>query len=420
MNIGLFTPNYPGLTREGGIGTYTRHLAHALTAQGHEVCVLTPGPADRTTQDGPVSVRLVRPHYLPVVERVVPGSGACCHIAAAMLALVRRHRLEVVEFPNWEGTGTAFCLLRRVPVVVRLHTSSREALEIDGTATSRLARWDIAREAWQVRLADAVVTHSEAHRARMAAELGIDRASITVLPHGVPVVPAFRRERRCPEPTVVFLGRLERRKGTLDLLHAIPADLRAVPAARFVLIGTDRPHCPGGRTHAEYLRDEFPPEVRAHVQLAGRLADEEVNAWLQRADLFVAPSLYESFGLIFLEAMRWGTPVIGTTAGGIPEVVRHGESGLLVPPECPAELAAAMVRILRDEDLRERLGTAGRRRAETVFSIELTARRVADFYATVVRQWRPGRLKGSETTTRRPDFVPGAPCRGSALQTAPR
>ena len=73
--------------------------------------------------------------------------------------------------------------------------------------------------------------------------------------------------------------------------------------------------CPHNRTHAQYLRDEFPAEIRSRIDLLGPIPDDAVNRCLQNADLFVAPSLYESFGLVFLEAMRWGTPVIGTRAG---------------------------------------------------------------------------------------------------------
>ena len=126
-----------------------------------------------------------------------------------------------------------------------------------------------------------------------------------------------------------------------------------------MLIGADRRHCPGDRTHAEFLQDEFSPEVRDRILLAGRLPTNEVDAWLQKADVFVAPSLYESFGLVFLEAMRWGTPVVGTTAGAIPEIIEDGRSGLLVPPSNPQALAHAMVRLLRDRAFSQRLGEAG-------------------------------------------------------------
>src|SRR5262249_44803208 len=153
--------------------------------------------------------------------------------------------------------------------------------------------------------------------------------------------------------------RLETRKGVLDLLHAIPRVLSAVPKARFLLIGTDRPQCPGGRTHAEYLRDEFPSTVQARVGLLGCLPDSAVNLRLQTADVFVAPSLYESFGLVFLEAMRWGTPVVGTRTGGIPEIVDHLKTGLLVGPQAPGDLADAIIRLLKEPAWGRALGEAG-------------------------------------------------------------
>jgi hypothetical protein len=151
-----------------------------------------------------------------------------------------------------------------------------------------------------------------------------------------------------------------------------------------VLIGADRPHCPGGRTHAQYLADDFPAEARRRVQLLGRLPQPQVDRWLQRADIFVAPSLYESFGLIFPEAMRWGTPVIGTRVGGIPEIVTDGETGLLVEPQQPHELAQAIVRLLTNCDLRQRLGVAGRKHVEAHFAADKMARANAELYAEVV------------------------------------
>jgi glycosyltransferase involved in cell wall biosynthesis len=118
----------------------------------------------------------------------------------------------------------------------------------------------------------------------------------------------------------------------------------------------------------------------------GRLPQKEVDRLLQAADVFVAPSRYESFGLIFLEAMRWGTPVVGTTAGGIPEIVRNGESGLLVQPENPIALAGALTSLLRDSELRRNLGMAGRRRAEEEFSVERMAQRVLELYQEATGQ----------------------------------
>ena len=118
MRIALYTPNYPGLTGEGGIGTYTKAIAHGLCELGHEIHVLTPG--DRpSTSDGQVRVHFTRTDHFPAADKVFPGAGACWRVGRAMRRLVRDYNLDVVEFPNWEGYGLLFLKTARVPMVVR-------------------------------------------------------------------------------------------------------------------------------------------------------------------------------------------------------------------------------------------------------------------------------------------------------------
>lgn len=223
----------------------------------------------------------------------------------------------------------------------------------------------------------------------IARDAGVSADRISIIPLGIPVFPDFERPRiRRDHLSVVYLGRLERRKGTIDLLRAIPEILKRVPNVRFTLIGADRPHCPGERSHAQFVSDEFPPEMQERVELLGELPAAEVDRWMQSADLFVAPSLYESFGLIFVEAMRWGTPVVGTRAGGIPEIVEDGVTGALVAPGDWRGLAAKIVELLRGERQRRRLGEAGRRQVESHFSLERMAQRVARLYEGTVAMHR--------------------------------
>ena len=388
LNVGLFSPNYPTISGEGGIGTYTRTLAEAMTASGHTPYVLTAGVATRQTFAGAVPVDVISERYVPIIDRLAPGATACWRIGERAAALARSHKLNLFEFPNWEGLGLWFALRRSIPLVVRLHTSATETHQIEGLPATWRLKCDIYRENLQTHRADVLVTHSDAHRHRMAAELSIDPHRIVVIPHGIPVDIEFKREY--PENrdvTVVFLGRLEKRKGVMELLKAIPIVLSAAPGTRFLLIGHDRAHCPGGRTHRQFVEDEFPGAVRRQIIFAGTLDDADVTRHLQSADIFVAPSLYESFGLVFLEAMRWGTPVIGTKAGGIPEIVKHGESGLLVSPGNHAELAAAITSLVRDKEKRRRLGESGRNRVEREFSAATMAKRTVDFYSSVISSY---------------------------------
>lgn len=383
MRVGIFSPTYPGINGEGGIGTYTRSLGRSLSSLGHEVHVLTIGDPGRASEDSGVKIHTCNYSYVRGVDKALPGLGAAYHIGRAMKRLSREHAFDVVEFPNWEGRSLWYSIRRPAPVVIRLHTSSAESQKIDQAVASKGDRWDVRREFWSSRMADSLVTHSSAHRAMMAEELGVGEGSISVIPHGIDVDPDFVRPAEGTTPTVVFLGRMERRKGSLDLLKAIPAVLESVPDARFHFIGSDRAHCPGGKTHVQWSDEELPSHAREAITFHGRLPDPDVDRWLQTASVFVAPSLYESFGLIFLEAMRWGTPVIGTTVGGIPEIIEDDVSGLLVSPENPDQLSSAIIRLLRDPELRRRLGTEGRSTVKSRFSADLMGRRVAEFYGQV-------------------------------------
>lgn len=377
MKLGFYTPNYPGITQDGGIGTYTRDIAKALTRLGHQIHVVTPGQ-ECESQDEGVHIHQVRLRHMPILDRLIPGFGNCWHLNNKLQLVVRKHGLDLVELPNWEGLGIYYQRTRTTPTVVRLHTSSQETQVIDELPLTRLLKCDVKREHQQARQADMLITHSQAHRKSMCDELRIGPERIDVIPHGVEVHPSFVRQPRPPGPLrIVFLGRLEKRKGTLELLQAFPHMLDLHPGAELTLIGVDRPHCPGSRTHAQWIQDELPTTVRQQIKLAGRLPQENVDRLLQTADVFIAPSRYESFGLIYPEAMRWGIPVIGCDVGGVSEIIEHEKSGLLIPPESPDAIVKALHRLLSDENLRNQLGTTGRQRVEKEFSVDNTARRVA-------------------------------------------
>jgi glycosyltransferase involved in cell wall biosynthesis len=232
LRLGLFSPNYPGVTGDGGIGTYTRVLAESLAQNGHTVNVVTTGNRPQHLIAGNVPLDVVVRRPVRIVDRFAPETRTVWSVGRAALEAVTSRNLDLFEFPNWEGLGIWFGLRRRIPLVVRLSTSSAETQSIDALPATWTRRCDRARERLLISQADALVTHSYAHRQTMAAELHIDASRIAVVPLGVPVFPDFVRpaiER--PNPTVVFLGRLERRKGALDLLKAIPLVLARVPRA---------------------------------------------------------------------------------------------------------------------------------------------------------------------------------------------
>ena len=154
--------------------------------------------------------------------------------------------------------------------------------------------------------------------------------------------------------TVLCVARQYPRKRIVDLIDAFATVSACEPRARLVVIGD-------GPEHTTLSQRVRTLGLDGSVRLLGALPDDaEVRAWYGRASVFCLPSEQEGFGIVFLEAMASGLPVVSTTAAAIPEVVPDGEVGLLVPPRDPAALAEALLRLLQDPALRARLRDAGR------------------------------------------------------------
>lgn len=389
MNIGFYCGALFPASRRGGIQSYVLRLAKALSARGgHDVHLLTDHPPDDSWSPSPrLALHAVHARYLPVLGRWLPGLGESLDIAAAMRALARKHALDIVEFPNWEAPGLAYCWFGPTPTVTRLSTSYAETLKTDALAVGVAERFVCWAERSAARRSTAIVTHTLAHRAYMANELGIPETVISVIPLGLEVpeqpLPPRRYDDRSPL-RLLYVGRLEHRKGTVDLLRALPSVVAKAPHFELTLIGRDRPHAPGGRTFREYAERELSAPVRDRLRFRSVVSDEELDDAYRRCDLFVSPSIYESFGLTYVEAMRYGKPAIGCWAGGTPEVIRDGETGLLVPPGQPQALADAILTLLSDTDRRLAMGWAAHAWTRENFSIEVMADRMVDYYRKIL------------------------------------
>ncbi len=177
-------------------------------------------------------------------------------------------------------------------------------------------------------------------------------------------------------PVVGNVAALVPHKGQRHLIEAAARVVREVPDARFVIAGE-------GELRPTLERQIREHRLEKHVFLAGFRPD--VLSLHKSFDVFVLSSVTEGLGTSMLDAMACGRPVVGTTTGGIPEVVVDGETGLLVPPRDDRALAAAIVRLLKDPDLRARLGAAGLARVKARFSAERMVRDTLAVYEGVVR-----------------------------------
>jgi glycosyltransferase involved in cell wall biosynthesis len=282
---------------------------------------------------------------------------------------IRRWRADVIHVQDtvdWRVVLLAF-LNRKRRVVVTIHDIAKHPGD-DGRGLQEVLFRSL------VRTASTVIVHGEAlrHQFRRTFPRLSRRASVVALPHG-----ALRLYRAWDDPsvpeqpfTVLFFGRIVRYKGLEDLVAAQPLVTAAVPQARFVIAGAGSLEALG-----------VPPESPAFELHNRFISNREVPALFRRAAIVVLPYREASQSGVLPLAYEFGKPVVATRVGAIPEVVEDGESGLLVDPGAPEQLAAAIVRLLRDPALRKRLGEGARRLAETHLSWKEIAARTASIYS---------------------------------------
>lgn len=227
----------------------------------------------------------------------------------------------------------------------------------------------------------AVVGVSAGSARQVEGLLGLSPGAARVVPNGVPE-PAVRRPLPAPVPAgrlvVGAVGRFDRQKGFDVLLRAV-ADL---PAVHVVLIGDG-----AERPTLERLVDDL--GIRDRVSMPGW--SEQASGYIRSFDVLVVPSRYEGLPLVVLEAMLAGVPVVATPVGGVPDAVRDGESGFLVPPDDAPALTAALARLAADPALRGRLAAAAEEHARREFTVGAMTRAYETLYDDVLGARRPRR-----------------------------
>jgi glycosyltransferase involved in cell wall biosynthesis len=332
-----------------------------------------------------------------------PTSGPFTELAASEGFAVRR--VDVSRTFRVGGAARLVRLLRHEGVDV-LHTHTAIAANVLGRLAGRLAgvavvshvhienylpasrsRAAVVRtlDNSTARLATRILAVSEHTRDSLVRQ-GYPAGRIEVVPNGIEVgaAPAAGGGRPRLEAlgvpagaqVVGEIGRLCDVKGQRELIDAL-AQLDDVHG---VLVGDDLEQ--GGRFREALERRAEERGLAGRVVFTGHLDD--ARELLAELDVFVLPSWAEGMPIVLLEAMAAGRPVVATPVGGTPEVVVHGETGLLVPPRDPAALAAALRELLADPDRRARFGQAGRRRVEERFSEEAMTRRVLEVYDELV------------------------------------
>ena len=403
LRIALLSYNYPPRLYDG-VGRSTHMLAKGLFALGHTVHVLTHGERPIIQYyDGayvhhvPYELkRYASLRHLPGVYHRLNYSHA---VHECLLRLILNDDIQIVDTPLWLVDGFVTAVSKTLPVVVRPVTANKQISELindknqDQNLLSEIERQLLLH-------ANIIAANSNATKQALHNVYNLDdKIDVEVIPYGIePVSQEQIRPFPCqssPEKlTVLYVGRLEKRKGIQDLFTAIPHVLQRIPNVEFIIAGADNSIHDGfqsqtGMDYFTFFSKNYPGYL-SKVRFLGEVSEEQLSSLYQSCDLFVAPSLYESFGLIYLEAMNYAKPVIGCRAGGIPEVVDDGVTGRLVDPNSPKQLAEAIVTLLKSPRLLYEYGLAGRQRLLNQFTHVHMARGFERIYRLVLSKTRPG------------------------------
>jgi phosphatidylinositol alpha-mannosyltransferase len=363
MRVALVSPY--DLDVAGGVQSHVLSLATALRAGGDEVVVVGPGSREEGRLAVGGSLR-------------VPANGSRAPIALAPIAAVRvrralrRWRPDIVHVhePLVPLIGPAACLSGAAPLIVTFHAYA----EAGPLVMLYRTLGPIGRRI--VRRAAAMTAVSEVAADFHARALTLHPTSLEIVPNGVDVarfsVPgdaALVPRGTEQSPTILFVGRFEPRKGVDVAVRAFALLAAERPTLRLQLVG-DGPQA-GAVTG---LIDALPDDVRRRVVRLGRVSNAALPAVLAQAALLIVPSRGgESFGIVLLEAMAAGTPLVASDLAGYRAVARDGREALLVVPDDPLALATAAARVLDEPDLRAGLIAAGRIRAVSFDWVEVAA-----------------------------------------------
>jgi glycosyltransferase involved in cell wall biosynthesis len=349
----VMTSDYYAPHVGGGVERVVEEVAQRLVAGGHSVRVITFNPNGCPPVETVAGVEVVR---LPAIN-LQPILGVPAAVNATLWIRKYLEDADVIHLNNLFFLLSALTIAARpdAPIVTTMHLGALDRLTgLTGTF-ARLYERTMGRLILERSAAVSAVSPAVA---RHAAELGY-RGSVELVPNAVDV----NRFRPPPDmtgpnghaPSVLFLGRFSRNKGPQFLVDAIPSILERVPSATFRFVGSGPM-----REHMERRIREMGLNGRARLQ--GHVAD--VVPVLQSADVVVRPSLTEGMPLAVMEAMACGRTIVASRVSGTEDVIRDGETGILVEPGSVGALREGVVRVLADHDRALRIGRKAREWAE--------------------------------------------------------
>ena len=392
MRIAFVSQEYPPETAHGGIATQTWTKARGMAARGHEVYVVASSTDERRHAYEDEAVHVTRiPGFDSRMQLRTEAARWLTYstlVAAEVSDLQARVGLDLMDFPEY-GAEAYLHLVNRGEC-----GSVRTSIHLQGPLImlantigwpekeSELYRIGTHMESTCLRLADAIYSSSACSVDWCARHYGISRDA-PVIHCGVDTRVFMPKAAPEQEPRVLFVGRIAASKGVDTLLDAVCRIARDQPRLRLRLVGRAE------EIFARALQARAEAQGFEGLELAGFVAREHMREELVRAQIFAAPSRYEGGpGFVYLEAIACGLPVIACSGSGASEILEHGRTGFLVPPDDTASLARQLQQLLANRELRHEVGARARAHVLAEADSERCADRLESFYLSAAENAR--------------------------------
>jgi glycosyltransferase involved in cell wall biosynthesis len=386
MKVGTLTWEYPPRV-VGGIARHCEGLAKALAKQKHDVHLFTldfPGSPDYEDVNGVkiyrASTELGHPNFLTWVLLFN-------HFLSKKMADVTRSiDFDVIHVHDWLAafSGISFKHYLKKPMILTVHSTEvgrAQGLHSPDSFSINGIEW------WSTYEADRVIVCSQSMKNEICNHFNLPENKVDIIPNAInpEKYQTFSDRGKVRqrygigwgEKLVLCVGRLVPQKGVEYFIRSIPKIAKSFPEAKYIIVGEG------------WSRDLLEAEARAsgyahNIRFTGFAPDKEVIDLMTSADVLVVPSIYEPFGIVALEGMATGVPVVASRVGGLAEVIDHDRNGIFVYPRSPDSIAWGIGRVLSDPDHSRWLTKNAKEKLHKAYSWEAVAMKTVEVYKKVV------------------------------------
>lgn len=374
MNILYLTKEFPPDTGWGGIGTYTYLTVNEMSKHVDNVVVLTSTPK-KTKIETHNNVTIYRIHKSGLPEKRVLYP---IYVFLDLVEIIEKHKIDLIEAPEVNAELFFYQFLKRSfpKIIVRFHTPTFMLSELADKPPSILDKLTSYMEKQMALKADALTSPTE-DLANICTEKWRLTKEVEIIPNGI-ILPKNTNSKPTKDKVVLFMGRLEKRKGVELLAEAIPSVLEKHPGAKFVFMGKDTESDVGKMSERLTKIAKNSP----NLTFTGYVTDAEKNRLIKEATCVVLPSVWENFPYVCLEAMSNGKVVIATSVGGFKEIITDGRDGFLTSRDVMS-LADTIIFVLGHLKSRQLVGKNAITTTKR-YNIKSMVKATVEFYKKVI------------------------------------